>query len=268
MSPKFERGLFRLGMVGCVLVVGVFAYQLLKDPVLPARAQDSASLTSEPPASTTTTTVSATTIPPAPPFGVVSPRDETRVGLPAVLVAGVGTPGAVVTRAEQTTNVDTRGVWAVQVPLTEGVNELEFVETAVDGAEQRLTLTVYYEPNDGGSETSVGAAAGSTPATGSVASASSVPALGLPSAIATAAVADLAYREGVDVATITVVGERDVVWPDSSRGCPQEGVSYVPIAVPGVRLLLELDGERYQYHAGGADPAATFCANPTAPVGG
>ena len=66
-----------------------------------------------------------------------------------------------------------------------------------------------------------------------------------------AALADLAAREGVDPATITVVSTDEVTWRDGSLGCPEPGMNYTQALVPGVRVVLELDGVRYEYHAGG-----------------
>jgi hypothetical protein len=145
MSPKIERWMFRLGLVGCLVVLGLFGYELIVDPGVPIRAEASEPPT-PPSTTTTTTTAPPTTVPATWPFVAMSPRDETRVALSSVLVTGVGTPGAVVNGAGQTTNVDARGVWAVRIPLIDGTNELELVEQAPDGAEQQLRVTVHFEP--------------------------------------------------------------------------------------------------------------------------
>ena len=91
---------------------------------------------------------------------------------------------------------------------------------------------------------------------------------GSPSGNAAAAVADLAVRQGVDPGAITVVGEENVTWPDSSLGCPEPGMAYMQVLTDGVRLVLELDGTRYEYHAGGSRPVPFFCANPSPPAPG
>lgn len=93
------------------------------------------------------------------------------------------------------------------------------------------------------------------------------PAPGPPSANAEAAIADLAAQQGVDPATITVVGEENVTWPDSSIGCPEEGMAYMQVLTDGVRLVLELDGVRYEYHAGGSRSTPFLCPDPTPPTG-
>jgi hypothetical protein len=82
-----------------------------------------------------------------------------------------------------------------------------------------------------------------------------------------AALADLAQRQGVDVAAITVVSTDEVTWRDGSIGCPQPDMNYTQALVPGVRVVLELDGARYEYHAGGAR-SIFLCENPQAPFEG
>lgn len=79
-----------------------------------------------------------------------------------------------------------------------------------------------------------------------------------------AAVADLAGRVGADPTTILVVSEENVTWRDSSIGCPEPGVGYLQSLVDGVRIVLEADGVRYAYHAGGARPIF-YCADPQVP---
>ena len=82
-----------------------------------------------------------------------------------------------------------------------------------------------------------------------------------------AAVADLAAREGVDPSAITVISTDEVTWRDGSMGCPEPGMNYTQALVPGIRVVLELDGVRYEYHAGGAR-SIFLCANPQPPAEG
>jgi hypothetical protein len=81
------------------------------------------------------------------------------------------------------------------------------------------------------------------------------------------AIADLASRQGVDPSAIMTVSVDEVTWPDGSIGCPQPGMSYAQALVAGVRVLLELDGRRYEYHAGEGRPIF-LCETPQPPVGG
>ena len=65
-----------------------------------------------------------------------------------------------------------------------------------------------------------------------------------------AAVANLAVLADVEVADITVREARNVNWGSSAVGCPREGMNYMQVIVPGVLLLLEVDGKIYRYHGG------------------
>ncbi len=65
---------------------------------------------------------------------------------------------------------------------------------------------------------------------------------------------DLAARLGRAVAEIRVVEARAVTWPDSSLGCPEPGRMYLQVLTPGYRVILEVEGQRYAYHAGRQGP--------------
>ncbi len=65
-----------------------------------------------------------------------------------------------------------------------------------------------------------------------------------------AARADLARRNGVPVEDVSVVRAREVDWPDSALGCPEEGMAYTQVVVPGYQVLLQVDGRVFDYHAG------------------
>ena len=107
------------------------------------------------------------------------------------------------------------------------------------------------------------------PTTGSLDAASTPPASGggaIGSAEEEAAIADLAERQGVDPATITVISDEDVTWRSGAIGCPDPDMMYTQALVPGTRIILELDGTRYEYHSGG--PRSIFlCEHPEPPVG-
>jgi hypothetical protein len=81
-----------------------------------------------------------------------------------------------------------------------------------------------------------------------------------------AAIADLAQRHGVDAAAITVISDEDVTWRSGAIGCPEPDTMYAQALVPGTRIILELDGTRYEYHSGG--PRSIFlCEHPEPPAG-
>jgi ABC-type glycerol-3-phosphate transport system substrate-binding protein len=65
-----------------------------------------------------------------------------------------------------------------------------------------------------------------------------------------AARADLAQRNGVDLEAVSVVRARQVDWPDSALGCPEEGMAYTQAVVSGYQVILQVDGRVFDYHAG------------------
>ncbi len=70
--------------------------------------------------------------------------------------------------------------------------------------------------------------------------------------LVTTAAADLAARTPDDAGPITVVSTEFVVWPDSSLGCPQPGMSYLQVQVEGAKVVLERAGIEYPYHSDGS----------------
>ncbi|NOX31874.1 MAG: hypothetical protein GXP35_17790 [Actinobacteria bacterium] len=83
--------------------------------------------------------------------------------------------------------------------------------------------------------------------------------------LAVTAAHDLAERRSANIAEITVIEVEEVTWPDASLGCPQKGLQAAQVLTPGIRILLELDGQSVSYHAGaGRDPF--YCATPRAPT--
>ena len=79
------------------------------------------------------------------------------------------------------------------------------------------------------------------------------------------AVQDLSRRLGVDPSEIDVVSADEVTWRDGSIGCPRPGMMYPQVLTNGSRVVLEVDGERYEYHAGGRR-SAFLCENPEPPA--
>ena len=63
---------------------------------------------------------------------------------------------------------------------------------------------------------------------------------------------DLAQRLAISVAQITLVEAKEVVWPDSSLGCPQPGMEYLQVPEDGAQILLQAQEKVYDYHVGGA----------------
>lgn len=68
---------------------------------------------------------------------------------------------------------------------------------------------------------------------------------------------DLAQRLGIAATVVTVRSVESVDWPDASLGCPQPGMMYAQVITPGYRIVLEADGQRYEYH--GSTGNVIFC---------
>jgi hypothetical protein len=64
-----------------------------------------------------------------------------------------------------------------------------------------------------------------------------------------AAASDLARQLGVAAQEIQLVAVEAVQWPDASLGCPEPGMSYAQMIVPGYRIVLTAKGHEYEYHA-------------------
>jgi hypothetical protein len=78
------------------------------------------------------------------------------------------------------------------------------------------------------------------------------------------ALADLTDRLDVDPGQVRAVEAQQVTWRDSSLGCPQPGMIYQQVLTEGVRIVLELDGRRYEYHSGGGH-GPYLCERPKPP---
>ncbi|MCI0399657.1 MAG: hypothetical protein L0332_25405 [Chloroflexi bacterium] len=59
---------------------------------------------------------------------------------------------------------------------------------------------------------------------------------------------DLAARLNLDISDITTVESETVEWSDSSLGCPAPDMAYAMVITPGYRIVLEAQGEQYDYH--------------------
>ncbi|TDD46690.1 hypothetical protein E1263_36015 [Kribbella antibiotica] len=77
------------------------------------------------------------------------------------------------------------------------------------------------------------------------------------------ATADLVKKLGVQAAGVKVVSAEEITWSDGSLGCPEEGMRYTQALINGMRIILEADGKKYEYHSGGSR-APFLCENPQA----
>jgi hypothetical protein len=63
-----------------------------------------------------------------------------------------------------------------------------------------------------------------------------------------AAVAHLAALTGLPSSEIHLVSLEAVVWPNTQLGCSPDGVVGAPVMTPGYRIILEAQGQQYEYH--------------------
>jgi len=74
-----------------------------------------------------------------------------------------------------------------------------------------------------------------------------------------AAIADLSEQTGVAADQITFVSIEAKDWPDSSLGCPEEGFMYAQVITPGYLIVLEADGQQYNYHTDETGKNVVLC---------
>ena len=62
---------------------------------------------------------------------------------------------------------------------------------------------------------------------------------------------DLAQRLSISLDQISLVQATGVVWPNSSMGCPQPGMEYLQVPEDGALIILQAEGNMFEYHSGG-----------------
>lgn len=60
----------------------------------------------------------------------------------------------------------------------------------------------------------------------------------------------LSQELGVEPGTLVVQDVSAVEWADSSLGCPEKGIRYLPVLTAGHRVVLEYTGRAYVMHVG------------------
>ena len=60
---------------------------------------------------------------------------------------------------------------------------------------------------------------------------------------------DLAERLGISAEVIKIKAARKIVWRSGALGCPKPNMSYTQALVPGVLIVLEVEGKIFGYHA-------------------
>ncbi len=62
------------------------------------------------------------------------------------------------------------------------------------------------------------------------------------------ALADAAKRVGVDASTLVVESAEQVTWSDGAVGCPEKGMMYTQMLVPGYRIVIKSGATALAYH--------------------
>ena len=76
---------------------------------------------------------------------------------------------------------------------------------------------------------------------------------------------DLAQRLSISTTQIELVNVVDVVWPDTSLGCPQPGIAYAQVLTEGFLIRLEANSDIHEYHAD-ARGQIVSCEDPGFPI--
>lgn len=71
----------------------------------------------------------------------------------------------------------------------------------------------------------------------------------LPADLRDRVIADAAQRSGVAEDAVKLISAQAVTWPDGSLGCPQPGVMYTQMLVPGYRIVVTAQEKTYDYRA-------------------
>lgn len=76
---------------------------------------------------------------------------------------------------------------------------------------------------------------------------------GIPESVWAALMADLGRRLDQAVTDPVVVTAKAMTFNDGSLGCPQPGQAYTQALVDGYQIVVEVDGDRYDYRSAGGD---------------
>ena len=78
----------------------------------------------------------------------------------------------------------------------------------------------------------------------------------------------LADRMSIAIDQVNFIGAYNVTWPDTSLGCPQDGMMYAQVLTPGYLIQLEHNNIQYEYHSGKSMQQVVYCKNPSQPLPG
>lgn len=78
---------------------------------------------------------------------------------------------------------------------------------------------------------------------------------------------DLSNRLAVSTNEIVLVDMVEVMWPDSSLGCPNPSSMYTQVVTPGYRIRLQALERTFEIHTDKRDQII-YCDDPSAPLPG
>jgi hypothetical protein len=78
---------------------------------------------------------------------------------------------------------------------------------------------------------------------------------------------DLAQRLSISSHQINLVEATEVVWPNSSLGCPQPSMMYTQVLTPGYLIRFQALTSEFEYHTN-KDNLVIYCENPSPPLPG
>jgi hypothetical protein len=70
----------------------------------------------------------------------------------------------------------------------------------------------------------------------------------IPDQIIQIVLADAAKTSGFAASAVRVVSTEAGDWSDGSLGCPEPGMSYIQVLVPGYRVVVDAGGTVVEYH--------------------
>lgn len=76
---------------------------------------------------------------------------------------------------------------------------------------------------------------------------------GIPDEVWTAVLEDLSRRVERPIVDPVISSAKSVTWNDGSLGCPKPGLSYTQALVDGFQVIVEVDGEQFDYRSAGGD---------------
>lgn len=80
-----------------------------------------------------------------------------------------------------------------------------------------------------------------------------------------AAAAEVARQAGVQAEAVQLVSVQPKEWPDSSLGCPEQGMMYTQVITPGYLVTLSAGGKQFEVHTDRGS-RAVVCDKPAGPT--